>query len=144
MVSDTSDRRRQGPVDDATRSASDRISGGVARPRDERASRWSLERRLPVLLSLLLAIVIGGLSLGAYGEVRGSAISLATERLERMSRELAASAGRSTTIRGEALRALAADDVIVRAMAGRAPQHEVEARVAASREPGDSTLIGWH
>jgi len=143
MVSDTSDRRRQGPVDDATRSASDRISGGVARPRDERASRWSLERRLPVLLSLLLAIVIGGLSLGAYGEVRGSAISLATERLERMSRELATAAGRSTAMRSDVLKSLAADEVIVNAIAGRATSSAVESRFAASRDPADSTLLGW-
>jgi signal transduction histidine kinase len=143
MVSDTSDRLRQGALDDATRSASRRISGGVAHPHDERASRWSLERRLPVLLSLLLAIVVGGLSLGAYGEVRGSAINRATERLERMTRELATAAGRTTAMRADVLESLAADDVIVRAITGRATKSAVESRFAASRDPADSTLLGW-
>ena len=142
MVSDTSDRGPQGAVD-ATRSASGRISGASPRPSDERASRWSLERRLPLLLSLLLAIVVGGLSLGAYGEVRRSAISLATDRLERMTRELATAASRTSAMRTEVLQSLAGDELIVRAIAGRATRTEVEARFAASREPGDSTLLGW-
>jgi signal transduction histidine kinase len=128
------------------RPSSDRPSGSSARPREtriERPSRWSLERRLPVFISLLLAIVVGGLSLSVYGEVRRSAISFASERLERVGRELAQSVARSTMSRVESLRLLAADEVIVRAVAGRESTQAVETRLAASRAPGDSTLVGW-
>ena len=147
MDSGTGDHR-QDAIADATRSASVRTSGGAGRAsvaalRDERASRWSLERRLPVLLSLLLAVVIGGLSLGAYGEVRASAVSFAGERLAGMARELAASASRGTARRADVMRALAADDVILRAMTGREPSSAVEARFDAARDPVDSTMIGW-
>ena len=104
---------------------------------------WSLERRLPVLISLLLACVVGGLSLAAYREVRASAISRATDRLERSARELAVSAARATVERTEALRAFAADTVIVRAVLDRAAQSLVVARLASFRDARDSTLMGW-
>jgi len=104
---------------------------------------WSLERRLPVLISLLLACVVGGLSLAAYREVRASAIVRATDRLERSSRELSLSAARSTAERTEALRAIAADPVIVRALRGGAAPSAVESRLASFRDARDSTLMGW-
>ncbi|HEU4721073.1 MAG TPA: hypothetical protein VFS59_06890, partial [Gemmatimonadaceae bacterium] len=107
------------------------------------SSRWSLERRLPVLLFLLLASVVGGLSFAAYREARASAIRLATERLERMGRELAVSAAQSSVTRSEALRALAGDSVIRRAVEARIAPADVAARIAASRPPSDSTLEGW-
>ena len=49
---------------------------------------WSLEHRLPVLIFVLLACVVGGLSLAAYREVRATAVVRATDRLERVGREL--------------------------------------------------------
>ena len=104
---------------------------------------WSLERRLPVLISLLLACVVGGLSLAAYREVRASAIVRATDRLERSSRELALSAARSTAERTEAMRSIAADPVIVRALRDGAAPSTVEARLASFRDARDSTLMGW-
>ena len=147
-ASGSSDLRERDALGDATQSRAGRTSDAATRAAsveaaDERASRWSIERRLPVLLSLLLAIVVGGLGFGAYGEVRGSAIDLATQRLERMGSELAVSAGRSTALRGDVLKNLVTDDIVIRAMTGGAPATAVETRFAASRDPSDSTLLGW-
>ena len=147
MTSDSDLRERDAPRD-ATQPDSGRADGVGARTRpvdspDERASRWSIEHRLPMLLSLLLALVVGGLGFGAYGEVRGSAIRRASERLVSMGHELAESAERSATMRGNALKALATDDVTLRAMSGLVEPGVVEKRFVASRHPADSTLIGW-
>jgi signal transduction histidine kinase len=125
------DRRAQDP-------AATRLAGLEA---------WSLERRLPVLISLLVACVVGGLSLAAYREVRNTAVSRSTERLERVGRELIASSVRSTAERSDTIRALASDEAIVRALSTDAPPVENAARVAtrlaASHLPADSVLLGW-
>ena len=69
------------------------------------ATDWSLEYRLPILISLLLACVVGGLSLAAYREVRATAIGRATEVLERVQHELVVAGARTNVARVEALRA---------------------------------------
>jgi signal transduction histidine kinase len=107
------------------------------------ATAWSLEYRLPILISLLLACVVGGLSLAAYREVRTATIARATEVMERIQHELVTSAGRSNITRVEALRALADDSVMLHALAGRATAASVEKRVAASPEARDSVFMGW-
>jgi signal transduction histidine kinase len=147
MLSGSSVRSAPGTQDHAAPSTSGRPSGGArtsaAASQAEGSSRWSLERRLPVLLFLLLTAVVGGLSLAAYGEVRGSAIRRATDRLESVGGELALSAARSTMTRVESLKSLAADGVIVRAVAGGETARAVASHFAASRAPGDSTIVGW-
>src|SRR5947208_7114697 len=91
-----------------------------------RATRWSLEHRLPILISLLLACVVGGLSFAAYREVRGTAIGRATEMLERVAHELAGGGARGNVARVEALRAVGADSLIVRALTAGAPANAIE------------------
>ena len=86
--------------------------------------------------------MVGGLSLAAYGEARASAIRLATERLERMGRELATSAAQSAATRVASLRRLAADGAIRGAMESRTPA-VVESRFDEARPPSDSTLVAW-
>jgi len=108
-----------------------------------RATAWSLEYRLPILISLLLACVVGGLSLAAYREVRAATIARATEVLERIQHELVAGAGRSNIARVEALRALADDSVMIHALAGRVAADAVEQRIAASPESRDTVFMGW-
>jgi signal transduction histidine kinase len=110
---------------------------------EEGPTGWSLEHRLPVLLSVLLAGVVGGLSYSAYREVRDAAVIRATDRLERVGRELLAGGSRATIVRAESLHAVAADRVVARAMTGAATQQEIQARLAATHDPGDSTLVGW-
>jgi signal transduction histidine kinase len=108
------------------------------------ATAWSLEYRLPILISLLLACAVGGLSLAAYREVRATTIGRATEVLERVERELAAAGARPNIARVEALRALADDPLIVHALAGGASTAALEKRFAASRESHDTVFMAWH
>jgi signal transduction histidine kinase len=126
---------------------------------------WSLERRLPLLILALLACVVAGFSVAVYGEVRSSAISRATDRLERVARELTATAARTGQSRLTALRTLAADSTVVGAVLvrGRSPvlgpdrdaavpldlgretaaMARVGAVLSAARAPSDSTSLGW-
>jgi signal transduction histidine kinase len=104
---------------------------------------WSLEHRLPVLIFVLLACVVGGLSLAAYREVRATAVVRATDRLERVGRELLSGAANTTLARADSLRAVGSEPLATRAMACAATQAEVEARLTAAHPRGDSTLLGW-
>ena len=105
---------------------------------------WSLEYRLPILISLLLACVVGGLSLAAYREVRATTIGRATEVMERVQHELVTAGARPNLARIQALRALGDDRLIVHALAGGASADVIEKRFAASREVRDSTVMAWH
>ena len=96
-----------------------------------------------MLIFVLLACVVGGLSLAAYREVRATAVIRATDRLERVGRELLSGASNTTIARADSLRAVAADELAVRAMTGNAAPAEVEARVTAAHARSDSTLLGW-
>ena len=109
----------------------------------DRSAGWSLEHRLPVLIFVLLACVVGGLSLAAYREVRATAVIRATDRLERVGRELQTGASNGTIARADTLRAVGADELITRALAGRASLAEVDARLSSARPRSDSTLLGW-
>jgi PAS domain S-box-containing protein len=53
-----------------------------------RVWKWSLERKLPLLFSGVLAIVIAGFTGAAYRQVRHSAVAGATERLHRVTNQL--------------------------------------------------------
>jgi signal transduction histidine kinase len=108
-----------------------------------RSAGWSLEHRLPVLIFVLLACVVGGLSLAAYREVRATAVVRATDRLERVGRELQSSASNTTIARADSLRAVAADEMTARAVIRSVTPREVAARLAATHTSSDSTLLGW-
>jgi signal transduction histidine kinase len=96
-----------------------------------------------VLISVLVACVMGGLGFAAYRETRTAAIDRASERLERVGRELVEGAARTAGARVEELRALAADPVIHAALAGRAAPADVRARLASARSAADSTILDW-
>jgi signal transduction histidine kinase len=96
-----------------------------------------------VLISVLVACVMGGLGFAAYRETRTAAIDRASERLERITRELAEGAARSAAAHVEDMRTLAADPAICAALAGHAAPADVQARLAAARTPADSTSLGW-
>ncbi len=115
----------------------------MPRQAQTRATAWSLEYRLPILISLLLACVVGGLSLAAYREVRATAIDRATEVLQRVEHELIVGASRGNLARAEALHTVAEDSLILRALAGDVPTQPIEARLARSRESNDSTFVAW-
>ena len=67
----------------------------------------SLEIKLPLLISALLVLVIGGFSWSAYRAVRNTAIATATERLAQVSTQLQALLGAGRRQRIEDVRALA-------------------------------------
>jgi signal transduction histidine kinase len=149
LPSTSIDRRAQNSADDAMLATSGRVSGPVVRSRNSArlagAEAWSLERRLPVLISLLVACVVGGLSLAAYREVRGTAITRASERLERVGRELILASVRSTAAQWDVLHGLASDSLLTRVLTSsdRRPEDaaSIATRVAAARQPSDSVLL---
>jgi len=128
------------------------VTGAVARGRDPvrraSAATWSLEHRLPALISVLLLCVVGGISLATYREVRSTAIDRAADRLERVGHELALSAARSTAMLADTLRSLAGDPVVAAALtrdsAAMESAAELAIRIAAARVPEDSVTLGWH
>jgi signal transduction histidine kinase len=107
------------------------------------ATAWSLEYRLPILISLLLACAVGGLSVAAYRQVRATTIDRATDVLERVQHELVPGAARYNIGRIEALRAVADDSLIVHALTAGATPAAVERRYAATRTLQDTTLVAW-
>src|SRR5689334_6631163 len=102
------------------------------------ATTWSLEYRLPILISLLLACAVGGLSVAAYRHVRATTIERATDVLERVQHELVPGAARYNIARIETLRAVADDSLIVHALTAGAAPAAVERRYAAARTPQDT------
>ncbi len=135
-----------------------------------RRSRWSLARRLAALFFILLTLVVGAFGTSAYVGVRESAVERSSERLASVARELAASVSRGVVVRRNAMRLLARDSTIVRALsAARIPQDKPLARsldavgsmavqattldthrasldslFARRRTRADTAVLGWH
>jgi signal transduction histidine kinase len=113
---------------------------------------WSLARRLPLLISALLAVALGAFGAAAYYQVRAAAVERAADRLAGVAEQFAASSGSGGGQRTATLRALAADPRVVGALtaagaSGRAgvgaPPAQLAAAVAAHPTLRDSTLEGW-
>ena len=109
-------------------------------------SSLSLERKLPLLISVLLVSLASGLTAAGYHEVRQAAELRGIERMQRMTSQLAELSGNSVSQRFATLRTVAADSAVV-AYLGDAEQNESErARaVAALRRlaslPGDTPVV---
>jgi len=111
---------------------------------DGEPSGWSLEHWLPVFVFVVLTLVVAGLGVATYREVRSAALMRAIDALERSARELASSYSRNVVARTAALRAIASDSVVVRALVDRnAPGGVVRSRLAEIRTSADSTLVAW-
>ncbi|MDQ3698139.1 MAG: HAMP domain-containing histidine kinase [Gemmatimonadota bacterium] len=95
------------------------------------ARRLSLEQKLPLLISGLLVLVLVATSWVAYRDVERSAMLAATERLQRVARELAGLIQVQTTARFETMGRIAADPAL-RAWLRAPTMH--------SRAPADSAL----
>jgi signal transduction histidine kinase len=93
-----------------------------------RTPRWSLERKLPVLIFGLLLAVVAGQTWSAYREVRSAAELEAFERLRRLGAQLASSARTALTQRGVAERRVASDAAVLAFLL--APADSVRAREA--------------
>lgn len=99
---------------------------------------WSIERKLPLFVTaLLVAVVLVLLSIG-YGEVRRASRSLADERLQRATQELAALFGRSTTQQRTQVAGLAKDSAVLAFLASRGRRGRDQAVAALSRIARDT------
>ena len=89
----------------------------------------SLERKLPLLISVLLSALTAGLTWAGYVEVRSAAEMRGVDRMQRLAAQLAELAQRTTDLRAEALRRVAADSAIVAHLEN--PDARTEASAAA-------------
>ena len=93
----------------------------------------SLERRLPLLISALLSLVLIASLVLAYREIRNSAELAAFERLRRVTRQLAELSGTATATRLANMRAVGADSAVHRAL--RSPTTQPSAAALAALQP---------
>ena len=101
----------------------------------------SIERKLPLLVVVSLAVVLGSALAIAYYEVTRSARLAASEVRRRVAQELAASAETSTQQRARLLRQLGTDTVMRRILAGGPADTAALRDVYRRRIPGaDSTV----
>ena len=99
---------------------------------------WSIERKLPVFVTaLLVAVTILLMSIG-YGEVRRAARGLASERLQRGTRELATLFERSTTQQRTQVSGLAKDTAVVAFLASGGRRGREQAVAALARVTRDT------
>ncbi|HUQ84423.1 MAG TPA: ATP-binding protein [Gemmatimonadaceae bacterium] len=94
-----------------------------------RPGSLSLERKLPLLISLLLVALATGLTVAGYHEVRRATEARGIDGLQRVASQLAELAGTSTEARLVALRKVAADSAVVAHLA--APEPDATKRAAA-------------
>src|SRR5690349_4696429 len=84
------------------------------------AGAWaSLERKLPLLISALLLLVVAAYGWATYAEVRASSLRAGTEHLRIVARQLGDLSQSGTTLRTATLRRLATDPAIAAAFEGR-------------------------
>src|SRR5258706_10825945 len=70
---------------------------------------WSIERKLPLLFSVLLLVVVLVMLVAAYQQVRTAALSFASERVKRSTKEWVNASARSTAQQRTQLATLVAD-----------------------------------
>ena len=78
----------------------------------------SLERKLPLLISVFLVSLAIGLTAAGYHEVKQASQLRGIDRLQRLTSQLAELAGNSTQQRFVALQRVAADSAIVSYLSG--------------------------
>ena len=103
----------------------------------------SLERKLPLLISALVLIVIAVFGWAAYREVRESALVAATERVKRVARQLAELSAASSTRRNEALAMLSESEELLAVLRGGGSATRAEEVLRDATTPLDSVLSTW-
>ena len=106
-------------------------------------SRASLERRLPLLISLLLAMVVIIYCYAAYRGVRTSSVAAATDHLQTVARQLADLSRGTRVQQNAAFREIAADSAVVQALAGHGSVDAVQPVIARAEPSKDSASMGW-
>lgn len=103
------------------------------------ASRWqSIDRRLPLLITLLLIVAIAALAAGAYRAVEGTLVDAAEARLEASVRQLGSLLSESAAQRQGEVAATAADPALRTYLADPGPATR-EAAIAALSGPLDES-----
>jgi len=100
----------------------------------------SLERKLPLLISVLLVALAVGLTWAGYAEVRQASEMRGIGRLQRLATQLAEFAGANTGQRFARLRRVAADSAVIAHLTGRGDDPASEARAVAALD--DLALSG--
>jgi PAS domain S-box-containing protein len=91
---------------------------------------WSIERKLPLFVTVLLLAVVLALLIIGYGEVRRASRQLANARLQRASQQLAESFQRSLAQYRTQTLAVARDPGVVAFLISRGQHAEAQARAA--------------
>jgi signal transduction histidine kinase len=109
-------------------------------------SSLSLERKLPLLISILLVALAGGLTVAGYHEVRRTSELRAIDRLQRLTSQLAELASVSQQQRRESLQRVAADSAVVSHLAASAPSETARAAALSALRglalsPADTPII---
>jgi signal transduction histidine kinase len=111
-------------------------------PRPISESRPSLERRLPLLISVLLAAVVAIFLAAAYQEMRRASVERATDRLAQLARELASAMSQQNNPRATALARAGEHPAFRQAIIG-GDTAVVAATLRTTARAGDSTFVGW-
>src|SRR5688500_17819053 len=90
-------------------------------------SSLSLERKLPLLISILLVALAGGLTAAGYHEVRQTSELRAIDRLQRLTSQLAELASVTQQQRYESLQRVAADSAVIAHLVASAPSDLTQA-----------------
>jgi signal transduction histidine kinase len=105
----------------------------------------SLERKLPLLISVLLIGLAGGLTAAGYHEVRQTSELRGIERMQRMTSQLADLSATSMQQRFTLLRAVASDSAVVSYLAGSETEASRDRAIAAlgglALTPADTAIV---
>ncbi len=99
----------------------------------------SLERKLPLLISLLLLVVIAVLAVSAYREVQQLAIAAARSRLESLASQFATSSTDGYRRRTAALVSAGHSDTLIRLVQSPTPATRAAAQVKLAAMTGDTS-----
>ena len=106
----------------------------------------SLERKLPLLISVLLVALAGGLTAAGYHEVRQTLELRAIDRLQRLAGQLAELAGATQLQRFDSLRRVASDSAVVAHLSASEPNDRTRAAAlqalsGLSLSPADTAIV---
>ena len=103
----------------------------------------SLERKLPLLISALVLAVVILFSWAAYREVRESALRSASERVQRVARQLADISAQGAARRNEQLATLGRSADVLPVLRGEGSEARASEAIRRTLTPLDSTLTTW-
>ena len=101
----------------------------------------SLERKLPLWISLLLVAVVGSLAWASYTEVRTASVTAAEERLKRFTTQLADLSAASADQRAAVMRAVGSDPLVAAYLTVPTELRIDSARLHRLIGPIDSSLV---